>query len=251
MYRAARLIAAMFIAQSILLPASISTTTSGQIADQGVVLASCADTGQTSSTCRVRLDSQSIFQPSGGADVAISGDWNIVQTEFGTGAYSPNGVGGVTASTRATWTVDDTVTVHGGTGPAFLLVQFVGERFDYGYGQSYSLLVNGGPRPLDNGIIPVGFVVPFVFDQPFPLTLGLVATGMSLGDWTVGSGSAALLPPQVFRTYGGGPPSDPITEFTVVRESGASFGVPEPGTLTMFAAALALAGLAKLTRRTH
>jgi hypothetical protein len=260
MYRAARLIAAMFIANSVLLPASITTTTSGQIADQGTVLASCADTGQTSSTCTAILQANPPITPGGRAQASIAGDWNTVTSATEESVDLCCATPGTRATARATWTVNDTITIHGSTGSAFLLIEFMASSFNIGPTGHYTLFVNGTSADVTNvlGVIPGaqallpagGFVVPFVFDVPFPLTFGFSSEGFSSGDTVITSGRAALVPAQVFRTDGFRL-TDPITDFQIVRESGASFGVPEPGTLTMFAAALAFASLAKLTRRTH
>jgi hypothetical protein len=250
MYYAACFFAAMFIVEPILLPASISTSASGNISANGSTLATCSDTGTTSAGCSLVFTPPppNTFDRGGRADAQIAGDWNTAFAEYlvyrdQSAASNPR------ASTNVTWTVDDVVTIHGGSGPAFLVMYFDATQGMVRNGLNSRLFVNRDSVPVQDGVTPTpphGFVVPFTFDVAFPLRFGLIADAFTSGDTTFDFPKVALRPAQVYMSYGGTVATDPIFDFVVTRESGASFGTPEPSAFTMFACGLGVLGVGSL-----
>ena len=235
----------MFIVEPILLPASISTSASGNISEPGSTLASCSDTGTTNASCSIVFAAPvpSAFEPAGRVDAQIAGDWNTAQANYSV-RVDPVPPYDTVARTNVTWTVNDVVTLRGGTGPAFLVMYFDAVQ-PPDAGLKSTLFVNGYHVAVQNGVTPAppyGFVVPFTFDVAFPLSFGLTADAFTYGDTVFDFPKFALRPPQVYRSYAGTIATDPIFDFVVTRESGASFGTPEPSALILFASGLGVLG---------
>jgi len=255
MYRAAVCIAAMLIAQTILLSASISTSASSEVSGLNYFFSSCADSGQTSSHCSSILEVPPL--PVGYAESEIWGNWNMAEAGYDIEERSGGGcVRYLLPTAAAAWTVNDTITITGSTGPAVLIVRFSTNATSPGR-SDFSVLVNGMVATAGTGTTPAGgFSVPFTFGEPFPLTFGVVAQSRLNGAFQASnSATIALLPAEVYRT-GSLTTDDRIFGIEVTRESGADFGAPEASSfsLCMAAALLLLAGRISWrtkTKKTH
>src|SRR6476469_4168389 len=127
MYYAAAVLAATLIAPSLLLPSSISTSTSGAVSYKGLDLATCVDYGITQSTCTATASAHIPFTPGGAATTSIFGDWNTASSSY----FAPvDPFPDIHSTTKAVWTVNDTITITGGAGAAILVFRFAADLED-------------------------------------------------------------------------------------------------------------------------